>query len=72
MPEIRIKCSDPGSAASAAARAAVLYARVCGYNAENAIRESNGHTLAYDARMFEEAIADCFPEALARAGEEEE
>jgi len=60
--QVSLDTSDPGLAANVAARAAILYARVSGYAAENHARMSQGHALAYLADSFEEAIADCFPE----------
>jgi len=58
----RIDTSDPGKAAGVAARAAILFARVSGYIADNRLRETQGYAPACDSIYFEAAIADCFPE----------
>ena len=60
--QISLDTSDPGKAADVAARAAILFARVSGYVAENQARMSQGHALAYLSDSFEAAIDDCFPE----------
>ena len=58
----KLDTSDPGKAADVAARAAILYATVSGFNAENTLRERRGEALAYDSFCYEAAIDDCFPE----------
>lgn len=65
---MKLDTSDPGKAADVAARAAILFARVSGYIAENKIRESSGHAVAYDANWFEAAIDECFPELAKNGG----
>lgn len=62
MSGIKLDTRDPGKAADVAGRAAILFARVSGYIAENVIRERQGYALAYDANTFEAAIDECFPE----------
>jgi hypothetical protein len=54
--------SDPGKAANVAARAAILYATVCGFNAENDIRKTRGEAMAYDQDCYAAILDDCFPE----------
>lgn len=58
-----IDTSDPGKAANVAARAAILFARVSGFVAENQTRQQCDSALAYDAVAFENAITELFPEA---------
>lgn len=65
--KIKIDTSDPGKAANAVARAAILFARVSGYIAENEHRKHIGCGLAYTYEFFEYAIQECFPEAAPQA-----
>ena len=60
---------DPGKAADVAGRAAILFARVSGYIAENTIRMRCGCGVAYDSNAFEAAIDECFPELTPPAKE---
>ena len=60
----KLDTSDPGKAANVVARAAILFAQVCGYNAENSIRISRQEALAFDYNCFDGAIEDAFPELL--------
>jgi len=62
MSEVKLDTNDPGKAANVAARAAILYARVSGYNAENSMHHEQGHAIAYASDAFETAIEECFPE----------
>jgi len=59
---IKIDTSDAGLAANAIARAAILYGRIAGMQAENSDRLSRGLSLAWDQYAFEGVIADVFPE----------
>lgn len=54
----QVDTSDPGLAARVAWAAAVLYARVSGYNAENQVRERSGSQLAYWSDSYEVAIEE--------------
>ena len=65
-PDVKLDTSDPGKAADVAGRAAILFARVSGYIAENLRRADRGAALAYDADSFEAAIDECFPELRTR------
>ncbi len=53
-----VKIQDPGDAARAAWAAAVLYARISGYNAENDQRKVQGYAMAYVSDSYEAAIAE--------------
>lgn len=54
----KIDAGDPGKAAEVAALAAVLYARVCGMNAENDVRKAQGQMIAYCEDSFAIAVAE--------------
>ena len=69
MSEIKLDTNGPDKAANVAARAAILFARVSGFIAENKIREQTGYAPAYDANCFEAAIDECFPELREPRGE---
>ena len=62
MSFIVLDTSNPDNAANVVGRAAILFARISGYVAENGIREQLGEALAYNSDCFESAIDECFPE----------
>ena len=62
MKDIMLDTSDPGKAADVVARAAILFARVSGFNATNAQRQIQGYAIAFQDDAFEIAIDECFPE----------
>ena len=57
-----IDTSDPGKAANVVARAAILFARVCGFNALNEQRRRRDEAVAYLDVAYVQAVCDCFPE----------
>jgi len=58
--EKQIDTSDSGKAALVFAEAAILFAKVSGYNAENMARERRGENLAYHEDSYAIAVADFY------------
>lgn len=59
---LSIDTSDEGLAASANARAAILYARTCGMVADNKQREHLGMSMAWNSSDFDDVVNEMFPE----------
>ena len=69
MSDYTVDTDDPGKAAQVVWAASLLFARTSSFNAENAIRLSQGYAMAYSDNAYEQEVQDAIKAVSGEAKE---